>query len=245
MVGGKGMNLDILEKTLKLVNYIFRYAGVKYWLGFGGLWGLVKNDGVIPDGDLDLCAFYGADWRKLIKCFQNSGYTLAKALLNDTDRAQCVYCGFNREGYPHICVSFWYPHNGIRYYCHDQHHEVTGEGVPPAGYFFKGVPECHLEHFRMVEWPGIRQDTKISVPRLPGALLDYSYPDWAYQKQRYNILKHEIDKEHTVSVFKGGAISPYMVHVKSMAQWGDAGYINQQIEAGKVKWLAKLKELGK
>ena len=239
------MNLDILEKTIKIINFVFRYAGLPYWLGFGGLWGLVRNEGVIPDGDLDLCTFYGGDWRRLVRCFQNNGYTLAKALLNDTDPKNIVYCGFNREGFPHICVSFWYLHNGIRYYCHDQHHEVGGEGVPPSGYFFKGVPECHLEHFRMVEWPGIRQDTHIRVPRMPGALLDYSYPDWAYQKQRYNLLKHEINKEKTVSIFKGGAISPYMVHMKSMAQWNNKGYIDQQLEAGKNKWLAKLKELGK
>jgi hypothetical protein len=237
---------DILEKTIKVITLAFRTAGIDYWLGFGGLWGLVQNGGVIPDDDLDFCTFYGANWKRLKQVLESRGYTMTKALQNDADPENVLYMGFNKKDWPHICVSFWYPHNGIRYYCHDQNFEVTNGsvGVPASGYYFKGIPESCLQEFRYVEWPGIVQNVKVRVPRFPGAILDHCYPDWGYIKQRYTIShEHQIDPDKTISVFKGGAVSPYMVHVKSMHQWSDSRYINQQIEAGRQKWLNRLKAL--
>ena len=172
---------------------------------------------------------------------------MAKALQNDADPENILYMGFNRKDWPHICVSFWYPHDGITYYYNDQNHEISdgNVGMPPSGLFFKGVPVSCLQEFRYVEWPGIVQNVKVRVPRFPGAILDHCYPDWGYTKQRYTITHgHQINPDKTVSIFKGGAISPYMVHVKSMSQWNDAGYIAQQLKAGRQKWLNRLKELG-
>jgi hypothetical protein len=41
-----------LENTIRIINEAFHYSSIPYWLCFGGLWALIKNEGVIPDGDL-------------------------------------------------------------------------------------------------------------------------------------------------------------------------------------------------
>lgn len=238
---------EMIEKAIRVIDRAFRYAKTHYWLYFGALWGLCQNNGTIPDGDFDVCVYYGSDWKKIVKSFQQFGYAMSKALQNDVDKDNIMYCGFNKEGWPHICLSFWYLHDNIRYYCHDQNFEIkSGVGVPPSGYFFKGVPDFFVHDesvFRRVEWPGIRQSFKINVPMLPA--LDYLYPCWPYIKQRFQILHHEVDanKDKSISIYRHGAISPYMVHVKSMAQWKDKNYIDNQLQEGRNKWNRKLKEL--
>ncbi len=235
-----------LEKAIRVIDRAFRYASTHYWLGFGALWGLCQNDGIVPDEDFDCCVYYGSDWKRIRKSFEAWGYTLSKAMLNDADPDNIVYCGFNKEGWPHICVSFWYLHNGIRYYCHDQNRDLRpGEvKVPGSGYFFKGIPEFFVKDesmFKRVEWPGIQQNFKITVPMLPA--LDYLYPCWPYIKQRYLIQHNEIDKDKSISVYRHGAISPYMVHVDSMNQWNDAHYIQQELAKGEAKWKVVLKQM--
>lgn len=238
----------VMEKTIRIIDMSFRYSRTHYWLYFGALWGLCQNAGTIPDGDFDMCVYYGSDWHKIVKSFQSFGYTLSKALLNDADNNHIMYCGFNKEGFPHVCLSFWYLHNGIRYYCHDQNFELkNGDiGAPPSGYYFKGVPDFFVHDetmFKRVEWPGINQQYKITVPMLPA--LDYMYPCWPYIKQRFHVLGYGVDinKEKSISVYRHGAISPYMVHVKSMRQWQDDKYIKNQLEESINKWKLKIKEL--
>jgi hypothetical protein len=233
-----------LGKVLRLVDYVFRQAGATYWLSFGALWGLIQNRGVIPDEDFDFCVPYETDWKRIQRGFAAWSYGLAKAMLNDIDQEKALYCGFNRSGWPHICVSFWYPHDGMRYYCHDQRHELKAPGVPPSGYWFKGVPKECLDYGFRAEWPGIPQDIKIMVPAIAGSILDSHYPMWSYIRQRYNIYDHEVIPEKTVSIFRSGAMSRYAVHVQSMKQWGDAGYIRQQLAASEQKWRVKMKDLG-
>jgi hypothetical protein len=167
---------------------------------------------------------------------------MSKALLSDTDQKP-LYCSFGSEaGYPHICLSFWYEHKGIAYYCHDQKHEVEGIGVPKSGYWFRGVPISCISEFKMVEWPGIPQTAKIRVPRFPGIMLDSMYPDWAYKIQKYNIGKgNKVIDEKMDSYYHGGACSPYEVHVTSMRQWQDEKYINEQLSESLRKWKVKLK----
>lgn len=237
-----------IENTIRIIDTAFRYSNTTYWLYFGALWALCQNNGTIPDEDFDVCVHYGADWRKIKRSFEQFGYTMSKAMLADNDRENIVYCGFNKQGSPHICCSFWYLHDGIRYYCHDQLFELKSGDVrvPPSGYWFKGVPDFFVKDasmFRRVEWPGIRQAYKIMVPMLPA--LDYLYPCWPYIKQRFQILHNEIDieKKKSISIYRHGAISPYMVHVKSMTQWHDAAYIKQQLTEGKKRWDLKLKEM--
>lgn len=237
-----------LEKTLKVINNAMNYASVPYWLCFGGLWGLIQNDGVVPDGDLDLCTYYGQDYRRIAKAFAATPgrYIMTKAIVSDTDKDMALYCGFNSEaGLPHLCLSFWYPHEGISYYCHDQAHEVKGVGVPASGYFFRGVPTYAIEKddcFRLVEWPGIVQSIKIRVPRFPGVVLDHLYPDWAFRQQKYNIdRKHTVIRDKSVSYHKGGAISPYAVHVVSMNDFQNKKHIEQQLAEGRKKWEIRLK----
>lgn len=235
---------QLLENTIKVINSSFGYAKMRYWLSFGGLYGIVRNRGIIPDGDLDLCTLHGQPFEKIQKFFAASParYGMSKALLSDITNMP-LYCSFGSEsGYPHICLSFWYEHEGIAYYCHDQHHEVEGVGVPKSGYWFRGVPISCISELKMVEWPGCAQNCKISVPRFPGTMLDNMYPDWAFKIQKYNIGKnHAVDDDKMESYYKGGACSPYEVHVESMKQWSDKKYIDDQLKQSSVKWKVKLK----
>lgn len=235
-----------LENTFKIINQVFNYAGVKYWLCFGGLWGLVRNDGVIPDDDLDLCVFYSNDYKRIEKAFKMSQgrYTMIRAMVDDKNKENALYCGFESEvGYPHICLSFWFIQNGVYYYCHDQMNEVEGIGVPKSGYFFRGVPEYCIKETMMVEWPGINQMTKICVPAYPGGVLDNMYPNWAYKKQRYEIKKNVIQKDKMVSYHHGGAMSPYTVHVNSMADFNNRQLIDDQLRQSKIEWDKYLRSL--
>jgi len=236
-----------LENTIRIITRAFRYANVPYWLSFGALWGLVKNDGIIPDDDIDICTFHGQDYLHIAKALESFGYHLHKTLISDVD-GKALYCSYSSTpSLIHICLSFWYLHDGVRYYCHDQLREVEdGAAVPKSGFWFRGVPAHCVDgenRFRDVEWPGINQQYKIVVPRFPGEILDHMYPDWAWQKQKYEIDRRTrvVNKAKTVSVYKGGASSPYAVHVESMKQWNDARYIENQLKEGRKQWNIKLK----
>lgn len=238
-----------LQNAIRTIDTAFRYAGVHYWLHFGALFGLCKNRGIIPDADFDCCVYYGTPWKKIVKSFAQYGYKMSKAILNDVDPDNIMYTGFNKEGWPHVCVSFWYLHKGIRYYCHDTHFDLKqGDvGVPKSGYYFKGFPD-HLvkdkSMFKRVEWPGISQAFKISVPMFPG--LDYMYPCWPYINQQYSITANSTyDEDKCRSINRSGACSPWMVHLKSMSQWNDEAYINNQLLLGEEQWRKKIKSLQK
>lgn len=231
-----------LQKTIEIINTVFSSCGYQYWLCFGGLWGLIKNFGTIPDGDLDICVRFGCDYKKIAATFARSpgGYSLGNTIISDTG-GEALHCGFNTNGLPHICLSFWYEHDGVMYYCHDQNFEVKGAGVPASGYFFKGVPAAYLQEFSRVEWPGIEQQVKISVPAYPGAVLDSMYPNWAWQKQRYVLDKYRsVVPDKMVSVRAGGATSKYKLHLKSMNDFGNSRLIKQQIEESTKKWNTEM-----
>jgi hypothetical protein len=139
-------------------------------------------------------------------------------------------------------LSFWYEHNGIRYYCHDNAGEIKGEMVPPSGYWFKGVVSEFVKDFVMVEWPGINQQYKIRVPIYSGMVLDSMYPMWAFRKQRYEIRKNNVEMDKTASYHEGGATSPFRVHVKSMSEFiNGAGIKSQLVESEKV-WNKQFKD---
>jgi hypothetical protein len=236
-----------LENALRIINGTMNYAGVPYWLCFGGLWALIQNNGVVPDGDLDLCTYYGQDYKRVAKAFEGSPgrYKMMKAVVDDTN-GNALYCHFvGSTGLPHICLSFWYLHDEIRYYCHDQHHEVEGTGSPKSGFYFRGIPAYAVhedpENFRMSEWPGINQATKVRVPRFPGVVLDNLYPDWAYRKQRYEVKRNQVIPELMASYHKGGAISPYAVHVQSMKDWQNGWHVKDELEKAKQAWIVRLK----
>lgn len=238
-----------IENTIRIINQTMNYASIPYWLCFGGLYALVKNNGVIPDGDFDLCTYYGMDYKRIEKAFKGSPgrYNMSKAIVDDTNQDRALYCSFSSEvGLPHLCLSFWYPHEDKMYYCHDQRHEVTGVGVPKSGYFFRGVPSVMLENkeenFRMAEWPGIEQSAKIRVPRFPGLILDSMYPDWAYKKQMYEVRTGApVNEEKLGSYHRGGAISPFAVHVQSMNDWGNPPMVKTELENSKKAWDIRIK----
>jgi hypothetical protein len=238
-----------IENVLRIINQVMHYSGVKYWLCFGALWALIRNNGVVPDGDFDICTYYGSDYKRIEKAFAAAPgrYVMSKAVVDDIARDKALYCSFgSQEGYPHICLTFWYLHDGVRYYCHDQHHEVvSGVGVPQSGYFFRGVQAVFVEddqnNFRNVEWPGVPQINKIRVPRFAGTVLDTMYPDWAFKKQHYEVRNGVVDIDKMMSYHKGGAISPYAVHVQSMKDFENSGYIKRELEKSKRAWEIRLK----
>ena len=239
-----------LENALRIINHVMNYSSTPYWLCFGGLWGLVQNDGVVPDGDLDICTYYGMDHNRVAKAFAGSPgrYELHKTMISDTEKDKALYCSFgSAAGFPHVCLTFWYLHDGIRYYCHDQHHEVETCGIPKSGYFFRGIPsyvtDNEPENFRMAEWPGIVQSTKIRVPRLVGIALDHLYPDWAFIKQRYEVRSGVVNNDKTASVYKGGAVSPYAVHVGSMRDWNNETHVKNELAKSKRDWEIKRKNI--
>jgi len=239
-----------LEKTLQIVDHVMKYTNTKYWLCFGGLWGLVQNGGVIPDADLDLCTYYGTDFSMIAKVFSQSPgrYVMTRAMVDDRDQSKALYCSFSSEaGLPHLCLSFWYLHNGIRYYCHDQMRECEGIAVPKSGYFFRGIPAGYVddlpENFRMSEWYGIPQMIKIRVPRLHvGSMLDIMYPDWAYKKQRYEVIRNAVHDDKMASYHRGGALSPYAVHVKSMGDFQNQAEIERQLAESKKAYDKRIRD---
>ena len=249
-----------LQKTIQIIDYVFRYTRTPYFLHFGGLIAIAKKDGVVPDGDLDLCTYYEEShkWERIRKCFESKGFKMIKALQDDTNPRNILYCGFNptiaqapedyekEEFFPHMCLSFWYEHKGIRYYCHDQHHEISGGNVavPPSGYFFKGFPAewVQQKYLKRVEWPGIPGQYKISAPMLP--FLEYMYPGWIYNQQRYMVdRKNTVEPNKLRDLCRTGASSPWMVHVKSMNDWKNEAYINSQLEESRRKWDVKIKTM--
>lgn len=220
-------------------------SGIECWLGFGGLFGIVKNFGIIPDADFDFCVFYGTDWHSVVDRMASKGYSMSRVLLDDTNPKMALYAGFNKPGSPHVCISFWYQWENTYWYCHDQKHEVKGAGVP-SGYWFKGIPSTFIGPgmFFKAEWPGIEQTFKVNVPIFAGSILDYCYPCWAYNKQRYVIGNSKtVDVSRLGAVRAGHAVSPLMVHMKSMEQWLDEKYIDQEIGKGRTEWEKEVKRV--
>jgi hypothetical protein len=248
-----------LKRSIQTINYVFDSIKIPYWLSFGGLIALVRKNGEIPDGDLDICCHYknSDKHKKIIAMFESRGYKLSKALQNDIDKEKILYCGFNysnndnkstkEEFFPHICLSFWYPHNSIAYWCHDQNKEVHGYGVPASGFYFKGLPtECIEEDkLKKVEWPGLSGDIKISAPMMPGTMLDHMYPCWAYNKQKYIPKPGEIHEDKMEDLCKTGATSPYMIHVKSMTEFNNDELILKKLAEAKIIYDAKIKVIRK
>jgi hypothetical protein len=247
----------LLEQTIKDINYIFQNAKVPYWLCFGGLWGLIMDRGIIPDGDFDLCTYYGEDHEKLIKFFEHLGYSLKKVLLSDTDTSKAMYMGFdNRDMSVHVCVSFWYPYKNLRFYCHDQNNEVGARGsrgIPSAkGYFLRGIERSLIDgddKFRMVDWLGIPGRTKIRVPRFPGYILDCCYPDWAYWKQRHNVGNYTDQPDKCVSIndhkFNKNsfdhATSQNSLNLMSIGEFANEAKIDDMLETSRKVFLDKVK----
>jgi hypothetical protein len=239
-----------IERTLQFINYAMDQARAPYWLCFGGLYAIIKNNGVIPDADFDICTYANEDWKKIAKCFESSGggYTMTHAILDDVS-GNALHCAFDSsQGYPHVCVSFWHESAGYRFYCHDSKGEVrSGAAVPPSGYWFKGMPSGLVanekENFKMVEWPGIPQNTKVRVPRRAGAVLDYLYPFWEFRIQKYEVYHNQVVPEKMVSYHKGGAISPYEVHVNSMRQFEDSTHMTLELGKSKIEYSKYLKEI--
>jgi len=238
---------QLLENTLKMCHKAFAYAGLakKYWLSFGGLWGMIQNNGVVPDNDLDFCTYYGEDWQRIAKAMKASGYEMSHCMVSDTDR-KAIHMGFNHQKLMHICLSFWYKWGDLRFWAHDNQHEVKGVGTPNSGYWWKGMPAWIVDddrYFKMAEWPGINQAVKIRVPLFAGSMLDNEYLCWGYTKQRYVIdRKHTIDPDRMASIHKGGVATRHTIHINSMAEWDNEAAIKAKFAESERAWWARAKQ---
>lgn len=243
-----------LEAAIKDINLVFESIKTRYWLCFGGLYGLVANRGIIPDGDFDICTYYGADYNVIKAGFEKLRYRTKKVVVNDVDCVNALYMSFDHPEKPHICVSFWYPYKNHRFYCHDQNDEIPEGEIYhlTKGYYFRGIKRDWIdspEMFRKVEWLGVPGRTKIVVPRFPGAILDSCYPDWAYWKQRHTPVEYEDIPERCVSINNKNfnkdafdrATSPVSVCVQSMDDFKNQEEIDAQIEQNLNKYLEKIK----
>lgn len=236
-----------LEQTVQIINDVF--AKRDYWLCFGGLWAIIMNNGEIPDDDVDVGVLYPHDWRRVERRFRSYGYRLSKAMVNDQDQERVLYAGFEHSQYCHICVSFWYPHDGYRYFCHDSQGCIpagAGAQIPSKGYSFKGVPAYAVEDqergFKMVDWPGLPGKTKVRVPIYPGVILDHLYPAWAFRKQRYVLDGYgDVRPGQMASYYKGGAISPVRIHAKSMSDFDNPQFVASEIARNADDYRVKIK----
>ena len=231
-----------LEKLLQNSNT--GLAGIPHWLSFGGLCGMIADRGIIYDGDLDWCTFYGQDYESISRSMTSAGFTVKKVLLFG-DKA--IYMGFSHP-VAHVCLSFWYRWKHLCFYCHDQSNEVpSGIGVPASGYYFKGVPSYLVDYFYDAEYPGIPQATKVRVPVLAGALLDHCYPAWCYHKQRHVIRDYQVEEDRQIFInnpvynksaisFEKGYVRPYRVHVMSPDEFKDENLIYKQLEQSETEW---------
>lgn len=248
----------LLEQTVRDIGNAFHGAGIPYWLCFGGLWGLVVNRGIIPDDDFDVCTYYGEDHEKLIRQFNNLGYTTKKVLLNDSDQSRAMYMGFdNKDLTTHVCVSFWYPYKDLRFYCHDQNNELRtiGErGVPEKkGYFLRGIKRDLLDgenKFKDVEWIGLPGRIKVRVPRFPGYILDSCYPDWAYWKQRHNVINYNDNPDKCVSLNDplfnknnfSHATSRYALNLMSISEFKNEAKIDAMLKESEKEYFERVEK---
>jgi len=210
-----------IDTMIRVLNDVFKD---RYFLAFGALYGLIRNEGTIPDGDIDVCTYYGSDIAPIEAAFKRKGYHLSKCILSDTDGLP-VYAGFNPNRWDgkhlHVCVLFMVECRGIYFWGHDRAQEMEGTGVPER-FYLNAVDADHLEphdhNFRMVEWPGIKQVNKVRIPLCSGRFLDDCYPLWHSRCQKYNIPHSGAVNSggRTTCYHRGGAYTKYRVDVKSI-----------------------------
>jgi hypothetical protein len=231
----------LIEQTIGEIEGIFEE--ITHWTCFGALWGLIRNEGTIPDGDLDVCVHYGASWKEISEKAAKYGYETKKVVVNDIDKDKALFLGLIKNEI-YICLSFWVPFGDLLFWGHDQDNEVkNGVGIV-SHYFFKGAPKWLVSKLVKVEWPGIIQNVKITVPLFAGSLLDLCYPGWPYLKQRYVIQNHTYQRDKCISVndpmyVKGSkerAESRYTLNLKTMDEFKDVEKINKQLEENVEKW---------
>jgi hypothetical protein len=231
----------LIEQTIGEIEGIFEE--ITHWTCFGALWGLIRNEGTIPDGDLDVCVHYGASWKEISDKAAKYGYETKKVVVNDIDKDKALFMGLIKNEM-YICLSFWYPFKDFLFWCHDQDNEVkNGVGIV-SHYFFKGAPKWLFKSFVDVEWPGIRQDIKIRVPVMAGSILDLCYPRWFDLRQRYVIQNYTYQRDKCISVndpayIKGSperATSRYTLNLNSMKEFENTEKINKQLEENAKKW---------
>lgn len=241
-----------LEKTLRAIESVMSMAATQYWVCFGGLYAIVKNNGIIPDNDIDICCRFGSDWKKIVKFFGQNNYQLSKGVQCDIDKNQVMYLGFNeKRGDPvhglHICLSFWYEAREKLWWCHDTKNDIKASlgniEVPKSGYYFKGLPKEVLtspDSFCRAEWPGIQGGTKVTVPLDTGTVLDHCYIMWQFKKQQYRPVEGKVQEDKLESIYHGGACSRYQAHLASVGDFASDKKYDEALKKGSQEyWIQR------
>lgn len=187
------MNEQNLQRSANIIKHTFdrlRFGNehLKWFLCFGGLLALVRDNGLLKgkDGkvregeDIDIgCLFEEINFQnnvpQLINGFERMNYKLKKKVVTDTD-GKLIYCSFISPvlNLPDVCVFAWIlSKDGNRYHTYDikfEGREVLSE------YTMKGVPAWCFD--KVIRWYSKEANREINIPVKYGTLLDYWYPMW-------------------------------------------------------------------
>ena len=160
----------------------------KWWVCFGNVLHLVRDNNVKNDKDMDIGIFYeDMDLALLERSFNKWGFRLKQRIINDVD-GKCFYACFKSNDYPPLDVFAWYKWGKYRFHTYDTMFEKNSV---PSKYVFKGIedrlmptlgvrnlqdPNIFMSHFGTKD--DILSFDKIPVPMSYGACLDRWYPDW-------------------------------------------------------------------
>jgi len=192
------MTANQLDSSIILVERIFSMLRTTYFVCFGALLGIIRDDGVLTGDngnpvsteDLDIgVMFEDVDERRLVSSFRKFGYDLYKVFRSDIDNKP-LHMAFVKKGDPTIDIFSWVLHGGFRYHTYDINRE--GCEIPKNGYVFKGVPHNWL--ISCTDWqlrtlPQMKGErpidmkvsgikSKVKIPVQYGHCLDEWYPNW-------------------------------------------------------------------
>ena len=177
----KSSDLELLEKSLKHFSFVMKYIKAPWFVCFGTLLGLVRDNGLIKgDKDIDIGMFYedligpkGDTYLRLIKGFEKIGYKLGGIITTDVMPFVPLNMYFNHKDLPTIDVFAWVKDGDIRYHTYDTKQERK---KIPSEYVLKGVKDVWLKDIERIRFPFMKID--VNIPRKYGTLLDEWYPNW-------------------------------------------------------------------
>jgi len=171
-----------LDKSMIFTYQVMSVMRAKWFVCFGTLLGLIRDNGVVKgDDDIDIGMYYedltkngGDGYRRLVLLFKKWGYKIKheirpRGIIPDIP----LNIHFTHKELPDLDIFAWYKYKKIRYHTYDVDH--TKE-VKPKEYTLKGVMAEWLDETIMMKFPFLSK--QIGVPLRYGTLLDEWYPNW-------------------------------------------------------------------
>jgi len=196
------LTLKSFNKTIKTVGYLLEKSRAKYFLCFGSLLGIIRDDGVVEgDTDIDIGVMYEdhENNRKLANVFNRYNYKLTKKIIHDVDKKPLYMC-FEHVTMPCIDIFFFIEHQGVRWHTYDT---MAERKEIPSKYIFKGLPAKCLKKVKKKRF-GTRGkpllDRPVGVPAAYGGCLDSWYPDYKTPRKGCSEAQYMI-KSNSCKVF--------------------------------------------